>query len=261
LLTIVLHAFSAHRAFPVIWSIVKGWIDPITRAKIHVIKGDPSSFLSKYISPEHLPKEYGGTCNTCPNSPDCCKQYPLEAALALLPLRESDLQLTDVTVKAGKSVAVKHDLKPNEVVEWFWKLDDKDDIDFSVVFQPEEAESKVRCAATRAHIICGCGMTRRVAHSLLCLAPSVSFCQPITIVAPARIVSWGHGGQGSWRCSTVGTVSITFDNSFSYFTSKRLKHFTRVTDRMIEATVEAAEERARKEGASSSSTTAASPTM
>ena len=46
--------------FPVLWKLVKGWIDPVTRAKIHVIKGDPKETLLEYIDASQLPAEVRG---------------------------------------------------------------------------------------------------------------------------------------------------------------------------------------------------------
>lgn len=131
---------------------MKGWIDPVTRSKIHVVKGDPRETLLAHIDASQLPAEYGGTCNTCPNSPDCCRAYPLSAFVELLPLRESDLAdiLVHETIKSGKHVKATVDLAAGEVAEWFWTLKDKEDIDWSVEFVPNDPTFKVRTHA-RAH--------------------------------------------------------------------------------------------------------------
>ncbi|CAF1486419.1 unnamed protein product [Rotaria sp. Silwood1] len=61
------------KIFPVLWDLVKHWIDPVTKAKIHVIKKGPqtSTALLQHIDSDQLPQEYGGTCHSCPTSPDC----------------------------------------------------------------------------------------------------------------------------------------------------------------------------------------------
>lgn len=168
----------------------------MTRGKIHVIKGDPSEFLRTQVAPEHLPAEYGGTCGTCPNSPDCVKQWPLADALKLLPLKASDVPLTAATIKAGKDVTVKHDLKAGQAVEWLWQLPDSGhDVDFSVTFTPADAAQK-----------------------------------PIHVCLAARIISCADlDAQANWRAPCEGTVEIKWDNHFSYFSSKRLKYWTNVT--------------------------------
>lgn len=63
--------------FPALWNLVKHWLDPVTKTKILVIKKGPetASTLLQYIDADQLPVEYGGTCQTCPTSPDCIPMY------------------------------------------------------------------------------------------------------------------------------------------------------------------------------------------
>ncbi|EMD39747.1 hypothetical protein CERSUDRAFT_112035 [Gelatoporia subvermispora B] len=57
----VLHAPSF---FPTVWGWIKGWFDPGTRAKIHIVAADPSgrapAELTALIAPSDLPQPYGG---------------------------------------------------------------------------------------------------------------------------------------------------------------------------------------------------------
>lgn len=214
-----LYVVNAPWIFPVIWAIVKNWIDPITRAKIHVIKGDPKEFLLQHFDANQLPAEYGGTCNTCPNSPDCCKQFTLQDVADILPLREEELELTAAHIKAGKNVHVTVDIAVGEVFEWFWTIKDKDDVDFSVVFHPSAADSK-----------------------------------PIQVVTACRIVACGFGFQGSWQAKQPGSITIMWDNHFSYFSSKDVNYWTRKTDHRTEATIERAAGHPSKAVSSSSAT-------
>ncbi len=59
--------------FPVLWNLVKPWLDPVTKTKILVIKRGPetATTLLQHIDSDQLPSEYGGSCHTCPTSPDC----------------------------------------------------------------------------------------------------------------------------------------------------------------------------------------------
>ncbi|KAJ7618431.1 CRAL-TRIO domain-containing protein [Roridomyces roridus] len=53
--------------FRTVWSVVKGWLDPVTVAKINIL-GGPNEYqkvLLEQISPDCLPKEFGGVCE-CP---------------------------------------------------------------------------------------------------------------------------------------------------------------------------------------------------
>lgn len=177
-----------------IWAIVKGWIDPVTRSKIHVIKGDPSKTLLAAIAPEELPKEYGGTA-------DECKEYTLDEFLAAIPLKEADVQLATELVKHGKRFNQKLEGEAGEVIEWFWKQADKDDIDWSVIFTP------------RAH-------------------PD----KPVTVSAECRIV--GAGGVpavGSYELKEAGTLTLEWSNYFSWMANKEIKYCVRKTDKRRQA--------------------------
>jgi hypothetical protein len=63
--------------FPAFWSLVKPWLDPVTKRKILVIKKGPetSTTLLQHIDSDQLPQEYGGSCHTCPTSPNCIPVY------------------------------------------------------------------------------------------------------------------------------------------------------------------------------------------
>ena len=47
--------------FSAIWSLIKGWLDPVTAAKFHILGADYAGMLRERIKPEHLLQEYGGT--------------------------------------------------------------------------------------------------------------------------------------------------------------------------------------------------------
>jgi hypothetical protein len=52
---------------------VKPWLDPVTQRKMFIIRKGPetATTLLEYIDSDQLPSEYGGTCHTCPTSPNC----------------------------------------------------------------------------------------------------------------------------------------------------------------------------------------------
>jgi hypothetical protein len=70
--------------FPALWNLGKPWLDPVTRTKILVIKRGPetSTTLLQHIDSDQLPQEYGGSCHTCPTSPDCIPVYELSKDIA-----------------------------------------------------------------------------------------------------------------------------------------------------------------------------------
>ncbi|KAJ7070052.1 CRAL/TRIO domain-containing protein [Mycena amicta] len=52
---------NAPSFFPTIWGWIKGWFDPGTRNKIHILGRNPREDLLKLIDAENLPRQYGGT--------------------------------------------------------------------------------------------------------------------------------------------------------------------------------------------------------
>ncbi|PHH82265.1 hypothetical protein CDD82_6514 [Ophiocordyceps australis] len=60
-----LYMINAPWGFSTVWSVVKGWLDPVTVAKIHILGSGYKTELLKQVPAESLPKEFGGTCE-CP---------------------------------------------------------------------------------------------------------------------------------------------------------------------------------------------------
>lgn len=48
--------------FSTIWSLIKGWLDEVTVAKIHILSSDYKKQLIEQIPAENLPVDLGGTC-------------------------------------------------------------------------------------------------------------------------------------------------------------------------------------------------------
>ncbi|KZZ92417.1 Sec14 cytosolic factor [Moelleriella libera RCEF 2490] len=66
-----LFMINAPWGFSTVWSAVKGWLDPVTVNKIHILGGGYKSELLKHIDAQNLPKNLGGTCECkggCENS-------------------------------------------------------------------------------------------------------------------------------------------------------------------------------------------------
>ncbi|CAF1292445.1 unnamed protein product [Rotaria sordida] len=57
--------------------VMKHWFDPVTKAKIVVIKkgSGTSTLLLQHIDSDQLPHEYGGSCNSCSTAPNCIPVY------------------------------------------------------------------------------------------------------------------------------------------------------------------------------------------
>ena len=60
-----LYIINAPWGFSGVFNIVKGWLDPVTVEKIHVLGGGYQKELLAQVPAENLPKIFGGTCD-CP---------------------------------------------------------------------------------------------------------------------------------------------------------------------------------------------------
>lgn len=53
---------GAPRYFGHIWKMLKGWLDPVTAAKIDIVDNDDvARTLNQYIDVENIPKQFGGS--------------------------------------------------------------------------------------------------------------------------------------------------------------------------------------------------------
>lgn len=57
------YIINAPWAFSTVWSFVKPWLDEVTVAKIDILGSGYKDKLLAQISPENLPKEFGGSCD------------------------------------------------------------------------------------------------------------------------------------------------------------------------------------------------------
>ncbi|KAI9901288.1 hypothetical protein N3K66_003105 [Trichothecium roseum] len=66
-----LYLINAPWGFSTVWSVVKGWLDPVTVSKIHILGSGYKTDLLKQIPAENLPEAFGGSCKCeggCENS-------------------------------------------------------------------------------------------------------------------------------------------------------------------------------------------------
>ncbi|KAM5474310.1 cytosolic factor, phosphatidylinositol/phosphatidylcholine transfer protein [Microsporum audouinii] len=66
-----LYLINAPWGFSTVWNVVKGWLDPVTVGKIHILSSGYKTELLKQVPAENLPKEFGGNCECeggCMNS-------------------------------------------------------------------------------------------------------------------------------------------------------------------------------------------------
>ena len=58
-----LYLINAPWGFSSVFSVVKGWLDPVTVSKIHVLGSGYQTELLAQVPKENLPKLFGGTCD------------------------------------------------------------------------------------------------------------------------------------------------------------------------------------------------------
>ncbi|KAH7904254.1 CRAL-TRIO domain-containing protein, partial [Hygrophoropsis aurantiaca] len=59
------YIINAPWAFSTVWALIKPWLDEVTVSKIEILGSSYKDKLLAQITPENLPKEFGGTCQ-CP---------------------------------------------------------------------------------------------------------------------------------------------------------------------------------------------------
>lgn len=57
-----LYVINAPWGFSGVWSIIKGWLDPVTVQKVHILGSGYQKELLAQVPAENLPKQFGGTC-------------------------------------------------------------------------------------------------------------------------------------------------------------------------------------------------------
>ena len=56
------YIINAPFGFSTVWNFVKGWLDEVTVAKIHILGSSYQAQLLEQIPAENLPSEFGGSC-------------------------------------------------------------------------------------------------------------------------------------------------------------------------------------------------------
>ncbi|AEO67993.1 27d20494-096a-41b7-aaae-efb0c9e920f8 [Thermothielavioides terrestris] len=108
-----LYLINAPWGFSTVWSVVKGWLDPVTVQKIHVLGSGYKSELLAQVPAENLPKQFGGECE-CPGGCELSDMGPWREAEWARPAwwegkkKEADdaaIQTAAGDIKAGEAAA------------------------------------------------------------------------------------------------------------------------------------------------------------
>ncbi|CAH3196634.1 unnamed protein product, partial [Porites evermanni] len=69
---------KAPKLFPIAYSLVKPFLNEVTRNKVKIFGGDWKSELLEYIDEDNLPEYYGGKCRDPDGNPKCQTKVDIE---------------------------------------------------------------------------------------------------------------------------------------------------------------------------------------
>lgn len=74
-----MYLINAPWGFSGVWNAIKGWLDPVTVKKIHILGSGYQKELLEQVPKENLPKAIGGTCE-CPGGCQLSNAGPWQEA-------------------------------------------------------------------------------------------------------------------------------------------------------------------------------------
>jgi len=98
-----LYIINAPWGFSSVFSVVKGFLDPVTVSKIHVLGSGFQSELVKQVPKENLPKVFGGTC-ACPGGCEYSDEGPWQDKTWVRPPKWSREPVSDANQQAAAQV-------------------------------------------------------------------------------------------------------------------------------------------------------------
>mmetsp|Transcript_17823 Transcript_17823/g.43629 ORF Transcript_17823/g.43629 Transcript_17823/m.43629 type:complete len:417 (-) Transcript_17823:120-1370(-) len=167
----IVFAVNCPWVFPMLYGLVKHFIDPNTREKIRVYSNNYLDDVLKEVDKEVLNVKYGG---------DNTEELPTVKGVKLKGMTE-EMEGKNVPARDSVQVTKKCEDKKGGKFEWSFKLESLD-IDFKVTWQ------------------------------------GIKDKKPVVVVDESRI----DGHTGDYKAKGPGTFTLTFDNTFSYLTSKQV---------------------------------------
>jgi hypothetical protein len=189
---------------PIMFSVVKPFLDEYTRSKIHFLGRNWKEELLKHIAPDQLPVHWGGT-RTGPDGDPYCKSHfcnggPVPESLYLKNNSENiDLsQFTRISVSPAASTTLEFQVEtPGSILSWNFWTDDND-----IAF----------------------GVYRRTTSSGLRQKKE----DMEEVVATCRVNSHLVPESGTVVCDLPGTYVVCFDNTYSWVTAKKVFYLIQV---------------------------------
>ncbi|XP_063769455.1 SEC14-like protein 2 isoform X2 [Pseudophryne corroboree] len=212
-----LFVIKAPKLFPVAYNLVKHFLSEDTRRKIIVVGDNWKEVLQKYISPEELPKYYGGTLADPDGDPKCKSKINYGGDIPKTYYVRDQVQQNyehSVTINRGSSQQMEYEiLFPGCVLRWQFQSDGAD-IGFGVFRKTKAGE-------------------RQKAGDMIEVLPNERY--------NAHMVP----EDGSLTCADPGTYVLRFDNTYSFIHAKKIGYTVEVLlpDRSSEEKIQKLEEK------------------
>uniref|UniRef100_A0A8C3WKS5 SEC14 like lipid binding 4 n=2 Tax=Catagonus wagneri TaxID=51154 RepID=A0A8C3WKS5_9CETA len=205
----------APKLFPVAFNLVKPFMSEVTRRKMVILGGNWKQELPKFISPDQLPMEFGGTMTDPDGNPKCLTKikYGGEVPKSYYLRNQVRTQYEHTeTVGCGSSLQVENEiLFPGCVLRWQFASDGAD-IGFGVFLKTKMGERQRAKEMTEV-----LASQRYNAH----LVPE----------------------DGSLTCLQAGVYVLRFDNTYSLMHAKKVSYTVEVLlpDKASEERIQALE--------------------
>jgi hypothetical protein len=175
------------------YQLVQFLVDPVTKSRIHIVKGDPKNFLPTVIPKENLPVEYGGTCQCAGGC------IPVLDATELL-ARATNNAVDDSMGMDTQYISYDYEKvlecdRADSTFSWYFESKDGYDIDFSVEILPAGAD------------------------------PADSNRKKVYAKIPTRCTT----SKGEYKSTAPCKLLFRWDNNFSYFNSKTVRYMCQVS--------------------------------
>lgn len=238
-----LYIINAPRLFPFFWGICKAWVPAETQKKIKVLSSGWGKALKEAIPAHFLPAELGGACEcgrfnsdgkrkeqddakTCVPCVPLCDVAGMKQELKYRGEEYDSTAHTSLVVRAGskEEVLAEGISDDGSTFQWNFKTLSKN-IETTIMCVPRGEASASALAAARAE-------TKQDGHiSAAGFSSELKTGAPFAIFGPAKLDRL----KGAFRCPVPCDLKFVFDNSYSWMTSKHVRHRIKVTCLLKEA--------------------------
>ncbi|KAM4827467.1 SEC14-like protein 4 [Thomomys bottae] len=190
----------APRLFPVAFNLVKSFMGEVTQKKIVILGDNWKQELHKFISPDQLPVEFGGTMTDPDGNPKCLTKinYGGDVPQKYYMCKQVKMQYEHTTsVGRASSHHVEHEiLFPGCVLRWQF-ASEGGDIGFGVFLKTKMGERQKAAEMTE-------------------------------VLASQRYNAHMVPEDGSLTCLKAGVYVLRFDNTYSLMHSKKVSYTVEV---------------------------------